>query len=94
MPRQRFIREVNSGTHWIGGWVGLKSWSGHGSQRKNSVVLLVIEPRSSSLYSDTADRATATVNTVKNPKLCSWNIKKLMVAHLMKKFSAFIKPDD
>jgi hypothetical protein len=36
------------GTHWIGGWVGLRS-----CLRKNPLPLSGIEPRSSSLYSDT-----------------------------------------
>jgi len=35
-------RERAPGTHWIGGWVGLKSVAGRGGEEKNS------QPRSSS----------------------------------------------
>jgi hypothetical protein len=37
-------RVRSPGTHWIGGWMGLKSWSGHKGRRKNSFPLPVIEP--------------------------------------------------
>jgi len=35
------------GTHWIGGWVSAKGWSGRGGKEKISLPLPVIEIRSS-----------------------------------------------
>jgi hypothetical protein len=50
-PAALYPRKRTSGTHWIRGWVGLKSWSGH----RGWIIPLSlpgIKPRSSSLQSD------------------------------------------
>jgi hypothetical protein len=48
-PATLYLRERTRGTHWIGGWVGLKSRSGHRGYRKNPLPLPGIEPPSYSL---------------------------------------------
>jgi len=40
-------RERDPGSHWIGGWGGPQSWSGHVVEEKNSQPLLGVKTQSS-----------------------------------------------
>jgi hypothetical protein len=71
-PRPRFtLGERTSGTHWIRGRVGLRT--GLDTARgKNSLTLPGIEPRSSSLQSDTTLTELRQLNNINvNTYLCS-----------------------
>jgi hypothetical protein len=48
-PAARYPREMTPGTHWTGGWVGVRAGVDTEAREKNPFPLSGIEPRSSTL---------------------------------------------